>query len=79
MRIEVIIPDIYVWMTEGASNRGALFKSYVEGYIRKAHPELQFLRIEGMKAICERREGYEAWVKANKEAKNSAKRSRTKS
>jgi hypothetical protein len=52
---EFPIPHDYLWMTEGYENRGSLFKGYVEAYIEKTYPEYQFIKIEGMKAICQRR------------------------
>lgn len=77
--IKVTIPDIYVWMTEGASNRGALFKSYVECYIAKSRPDLRLVKIEGMTAICEGREGFEERKVFNEKAKGTTKRGRPKS
>lgn len=77
--MNVTIPDMYVWMTEGASNRGMFFKSYVEGYLAKSYPELQLVKIEGMTAICERREGFEEWKVFNEKAKGTTKRGRPKS
>lgn len=53
--IELTIPEHYVWMTEGYKNRTKLFKQYVDGYIRNSYPNLTLVRIEKMKAICERR------------------------
>lgn len=53
--IEVSIPHRYVWLTEGLANIGTLFKRYVTGYIKSNYPELDFVRIEGMKAICKRK------------------------
>ncbi|MGR6115744.1 hypothetical protein ACTHHL_04020 [Aeribacillus composti] len=49
------IPDCYVWLTEGARNRPSIFKRYVKGYLSKVHPELELVRIEGMKAICRKK------------------------
>lgn len=51
----VYIPDCYLWMTEGYHSRSKLFKQYVEGYIRNYNPQLKLIKIDGMKAICERR------------------------
>ncbi len=48
------IPNCYVWMTEGCQNRGEKFKRYVEGYIRNTHHGWRLVRIEGMKAVCEK-------------------------
>jgi len=50
------IPHCYLWMTEECQNRGGLFKRYVEGYIRNTHPTWRMIRIEGMKAVCEKKE-----------------------
>ncbi|WP_338788779.1 hypothetical protein [Metabacillus sp. FJAT-53654] len=52
---EVDIPFEFLWMTDGYHDRGKLFKEYVEGYIKNYFPHLEFVKIEGMKAICERR------------------------
>lgn len=79
MLFKVTIPHCYVWMTAGANNRGVLFKKYVEDYLKKTDPDLKLIKIEGMIAICERSGEFEAWSKAYQEAKNSNKKSRTKS
>lgn len=55
MQYEVAIPHCYVWMTAGSNNRKALFIKYVEGYISSSFPDLRLVRIQGMKAICERK------------------------
>ncbi len=49
------IPHCYIWMTEGRQNRGEVFKRYVEGYIRNTHHDWHLIRIEGMKAVCEKK------------------------
>ncbi|SEA53163.1 hypothetical protein SAMN05421743_105195 [Thalassobacillus cyri] len=54
-RMKVTIPHCYVWMTAGYPNRGAMFKSYLAGYVEHTHPGWYLVKIEGMKAICERR------------------------
>lgn len=51
----VPIPYCYVWLTEGYTRRGELFKGYVEGYLATNFPEFKLIKIEGMKAICERK------------------------
>lgn len=53
--VEVTIPQCYVWMTEGLNERGKRFKAYVQGYIKKSYPELEFIKIEGMIAICRKK------------------------
>jgi len=55
MKCIVDIPDCYVWMTEGARNRPSLFKRYVIGYLKITHPELELIKIDGMKAVCKKR------------------------
>ena len=55
IEIPVSIPDCYVWLTEGARNRPSLFKRYVIGYLKITHPELELVRIEGMKAVCRKK------------------------
>ena len=52
----VNIPSCYVWMTQDSADRAALFRRYVIGYLAVAHPDLQLVRISGMKAICARKE-----------------------
>jgi hypothetical protein len=52
---EFPIPYIYLGLTEGYERRGELFKKYVMAYVEQTYPEYQFLKIEGMKAICQRR------------------------
>ena len=57
--IEVIIPHFYLWMTEHIRDRDKrteLFNKYVEGYVKLHYPNLKFVRIEQMKAICERKD-----------------------
>ncbi|WP_078430459.1 DUF6906 family protein [Alkalihalobacterium alkalinitrilicum] len=54
MIYKIPIPQCYIWMSEGYSNRGILFKRYVEGYIAKSFPDMRLIRISGMTAICER-------------------------
>lgn len=56
MMIVVHIPHDYLWMTAGYHDRGKLFKQYVEGYIQNYFPHLKLIKIDGMKAICERRD-----------------------
>ncbi|WP_035346719.1 DUF6906 family protein [Halalkalibacter hemicellulosilyticus] len=70
MEHKIPIPHDYKWMTEGYENRAALFKKYVLGYLAKSHPELTLIRIEGMTAICERKEGF----KVMKQGKRPTKR-----
>jgi hypothetical protein len=55
LKHEFPIPHDYLWMTAGYENRGSLFKGYVEAYIEKTYPEFRLLKIEGMKAICQKR------------------------
>lgn len=54
-KVEVDIPHCYLWMTDGYYDRAELFKAYVQGYVQLNFPHLEFLKIEGMKAICGRR------------------------
>lgn len=57
--IEVIIPHCYIWMTEHIRDRNKrteLFNKYVEGYVKLHNPDLKIVRIEQMKAICERKD-----------------------
>jgi hypothetical protein len=54
--IKIDIPPAYLHITAGYKNRGKLFKRYVDGYIERSYPELRLIRIEGMKALCERKE-----------------------
>ncbi|SDI87638.1 hypothetical protein SAMN05216352_113126 [Alteribacillus bidgolensis] len=56
MIYKIPIPVFYVVLTKGSRDRGRLFKQYVQGYIKMNHPEMEFKKIEGMYAICERRE-----------------------
>jgi hypothetical protein len=53
--IKIDIPPVYLHITAGYENRGILFKRYVAAYIAQNYPELRLIRIEGMKAICERK------------------------
>lgn len=55
MQHEFPIPHCYLWMTEGYERRGELFKGYVKAYIETTYPEFLLIKIEGMKAICQRR------------------------
>jgi len=57
--IEVIIPHCYLWMTEHIQDRdkrAELFNKYVEGYVMLHYHDLNFVRVENMKAICERKD-----------------------
>ncbi|MBO1513228.1 hypothetical protein [Metabacillus bambusae] len=54
--IKVDIPHCYLWMTDGYHDRDKLFKEYVQGYIQCYYPHLEYKKISGMKAICERRQ-----------------------
>lgn len=56
MEYIVLIPNCYVWMTEGAANRPQLFKRYVTGYVERHHHELKIKSIKGMYVICERKQ-----------------------
>jgi hypothetical protein len=51
----VPIPSHYVWMTAGYQERAKLFKRYVEDYVKNNFPDLEFIRIAGMTAICQRK------------------------
>lgn len=80
MRYEVPIPPIYLDLTNGYTMRATIFKGYVEGYIKRNYPRLNLIRIDGMKAICEVKEGwYEEREKAKQETKPTNKRGRSKS
>lgn len=79
MKCEVLIPEIYVWMTEGYDDRGKLFKRYVEGYLKKSYPHLKLIKIVGMKAICERRALVETGKKTDQKTKDHHKKRRVKS
>lgn len=46
-----MIPQEYVWLTEGHKNRAKRFREYVEAYVDTYG--LKLVKIEGMKAICE--------------------------
>ncbi len=52
MIYKISIPSCYVWMTKGSSMRADLFKRYVIGYLAKAYPEMDLVRISGMTALC---------------------------
>ncbi|WP_170292787.1 hypothetical protein [Metabacillus idriensis] len=52
---EVPIPYCYLWMTEGVMNRVEVFKGYVIGYLKSSEPDMELIRIEGMKAICKKK------------------------
>ncbi|WP_157049674.1 hypothetical protein [Thalassobacillus sp. C254] len=56
MTYAVTIPYCYVWLTKGYENRGVLFKHYVESYVKRTYPEMELVKIQGMKAIVRRRE-----------------------
>jgi hypothetical protein len=56
LRVKIDIPPVYLHLTAGYENRGKLFKRYVAGYIARSYPELKLVKIEGLKAFCERRE-----------------------
>ncbi len=56
MRYKIPIPVFYVSLTEGSRDRGRLFKQYVRSYIKMNHPDMELKKIEGLNAICERRE-----------------------
>ncbi|MGG3642006.1 hypothetical protein ABES38_11610 [Bacillus gobiensis] len=56
MGLETVpIPYCYVWLTEGYHDRKNLFRQYVQGYIKKNEPDLLFVRIEGLTAICKKK------------------------
>ncbi|MCM3651300.1 hypothetical protein [Metabacillus litoralis] len=52
---EVPIPHCYVWMTQGVPNRAKLFKNYVVDYLKAYEPHLELVKIEGMKAVCRKK------------------------
>ena len=54
--IKVTIPFCYVWMTKYHPDRAALFRRYVTGYIAITHPEYELVKIQGMIAICKKKE-----------------------
>jgi hypothetical protein len=56
VKYEIPIPHFYLDLTKDYKNRKRMFKQYVLGYIKKNYPHLTFIRIEGMNAICERRD-----------------------
>lgn len=51
------IPEMYIWMTQDSSNRAVLFSRYVRAYVKRNYPEMAFVKISGMYAICTRSEG----------------------
>jgi hypothetical protein len=56
--IKIDIPPVYMHITKDIQDRerrGNLFKRYVIGYLAVSYPELRLIKIEGMKAICEKR------------------------
>lgn len=54
-KVEIdILLEHYHWAKD-APNRKEYFTKLVQGYIKLYYPELKFLKIQGMKAICERR------------------------
>ncbi len=79
MIYKIPIPQFYIWLTQGYSKRGQMFRSYVKGYLAKSYPDLKLVKIKGMIAICERCEAFEEWKSAHQEAKNRNKRRRSKS
>jgi hypothetical protein len=79
-KIEVGIPEEYLWMTAGYRNREKMFRAYVKGYISQNYPKLQFVRIQGMIAICERKEiTNEERQEAKSYPKEATRSGRTKS
>ncbi|MED4172347.1 hypothetical protein P4631_07780 [Halalkalibacterium halodurans] len=55
----VAIPDIYLWMVEDIQDRhkkGRTFKRYVSSYLAIAHPDMKLIKIDGMKAVCKKKE-----------------------
>ncbi|MDL4842808.1 hypothetical protein [Aquibacillus rhizosphaerae] len=54
--MKVPIPYCYVWMSATSVKRGQVFRKYVAGYVRNNYPGCELVKIEGMTAICERRE-----------------------
>jgi hypothetical protein len=58
---EVEIPHLYLELTKGYSTRVTMFKRYVMSYIERNYPNYKFIKIEGMKVLCERKgqEGHE--------------------
>lgn len=69
MEYKVLIPHEYLWLTEGYENRAEMFKGYVLGYIAKSYPEYTLVKIEGMTAICERKEGIDAMKQGKRPTK----------
>lgn len=51
----IAIPHFYVWMVEGISSPGQLFKRYVQSYVRNTRPGWELVKIEKMNAIIERK------------------------
>lgn len=54
--IKVSIPYCYVWMTKDNPDRAVLFRRYVLGYIAVIHPDFELVKIQGMTAICKKKE-----------------------
>jgi hypothetical protein len=52
-KYEVEIPHLYLELTKGYSTRGTMFKRYVMSYIERNYPNYKFIKIEGMRALCE--------------------------
>ncbi|SDI18211.1 hypothetical protein SAMN05192534_12419 [Alteribacillus persepolensis] len=55
IRYRIPIPSIYVGLTKGSTNRGRLFRKYVQGYLKRTYPDMKLIKTEGMCAVCERR------------------------
>jgi hypothetical protein len=60
-KYEVEIPHLYLELTKGYSTRGTMFKRYVMSYIERNYPNYKFVKIEGMKVLCDMKgsEGFE--------------------
>ncbi|WP_406944512.1 hypothetical protein ACJA3J_15165 [Halobacillus sp. SY10] len=54
MNRKITIPYYYVWMVEGASSPGQLFKRYVQSYVRNTCPGWELVKIEKMNAIIKK-------------------------
>jgi hypothetical protein len=52
-KYEVEIPHLYLELTKGYSTRGTMFKQYVMSYIDRNYSNYNFIKIEGMKVLCE--------------------------
>lgn len=52
--IKVPIPFCYTWMVKGTSDPFKLAEDYVKDYIKTNEPDMRFVRIQGMYALCER-------------------------